>query len=116
MSNSLVISLAVTGIGMLVLFLALAILCGLMYLMTGLIKDRPEREEDEDFRSFGKLRKSEEAQQAARRQAAVIAIALARAEGESSTASVPGTEGPVSAWRALHHQRQLALNPPRKRL
>ena len=48
MDNPLVISWAVTGVGMLTLFLALAVLCGLMYLMTwmtnirAVVKERPE--------------------------------------------------------------------------
>ncbi|MBE9472649.1 MAG: hypothetical protein IMY75_11145, partial [Chloroflexi bacterium] len=42
MDNPVTISLVVSGVGMLMLFLALTLLCGLMYLMTALIKDRPE--------------------------------------------------------------------------
>ena len=44
MDDPVVVSLVVSGIGMLVLFLALAFLYGLMYLMTTFIKDRPELE------------------------------------------------------------------------
>jgi Na+-transporting methylmalonyl-CoA/oxaloacetate decarboxylase gamma subunit len=45
MDNPLVISLAVTGVGMLMLFLALAVLCGLMYLMTWMTNIRAPIEE-----------------------------------------------------------------------
>ena len=45
MDDPLMISIAVSGIGMLVLFGALAFLCGLMYLMTEFIHDRPQEKE-----------------------------------------------------------------------
>ena len=47
MNDPLATSLSVAGIGMLILFLALGLLCGLMYLMTTLIKDRPAAEAEE---------------------------------------------------------------------
>jgi len=47
MDNPVNISLVVSGIGMLMLFLALAFLYGLMYLMTALVKDRPGVEAEE---------------------------------------------------------------------
>ena len=103
MDDPLGTSLIVTGIGMLVLFLALAFLTGLMYLMTALIKDRtsvtdPMAEEPRDVKPT---------QEAALR-AAMIAVALARAERELS--SVDGPDKAASAWRTLHHQRQLTRN------
>jgi hypothetical protein len=103
MDNPLIVSLIVSGIGMLMLFLALAFLYGLMYLMTALIKERTEAEEQE-----ARIRK---------RQAAVIAVALARAELDLSPIGAPRAEeaAGVSAWWALHHQRQLALNTPTRR-
>ncbi len=105
MDNPVTISLVVSGVGMLMLFLALALLYGLMYLMTALIKDRPE--------AGGKRQKAG----SGKRRAAVIAVALARAEQERvippSVPPIGGEErggGKVSAWRTLHQQRQLTLN------
>jgi len=115
MDNPLVTSLIVSGIGMLVLFLALAFLCGLMYLLTAVVKDRPEAKEQEagsrrQEASIGKHR------------AAAIAVALARTEQELiALPSVPphwgapagGEErggGVASPWRTLHRNRQLTLN------
>ena len=86
---------------MLMLFLALAFLCGLMYLMTALIKDRPQA--------------GAEGQRGARWRAAAIGVALARAEQDLSPVGATGTEEPVSAWWALHHQRQLTRNTPARR-
>jgi len=103
MDNRLIVSLIVSGIGMLMLFLALVILYGLMSLMTALIKDRTGAQA-----------------QGARirvRQAAVIAVALARAELDLGPIGAPSVEeaAGVSAWWALHHQRQLARNMPPRR-
>jgi Na+-transporting methylmalonyl-CoA/oxaloacetate decarboxylase gamma subunit len=104
MQDPLSTSLVVTGIGMLVLFVALALLCGLMYLMTALIKDRPpDTVPEEKSRPEAALR------------AALIAVALARAEGEMSPASAPPAHEASSAWRTLHHQRQLTRNPAPRR-
>lgn len=121
MDSPVTISLVVSGIGMLMLFLALAILYGLMYPMTALIKDRPEAG------TGGQGGRGAEEQEAVRRgqeagsrkrQAAVIGVALARAEQELSPIGalrVEGAEDGISAWRMLHHQRQLALNNIRAR-
>jgi len=104
MDNPIAISLVVSGLGMLMLFLALALLCGLMYLMTAFVKDRPEADE-----AGGKRQETG----SEKRRAAVIAVTLARAEQEwTIPSSVPhiGAGGAVSAWWSLHHQRQLTLN------
>ena len=111
MDNPFVISLVVSGVGMLMLFLALAFLYGLMYLMTALIKDRHETEEIES----GERATGSEGQESEIRKlrAAAIAVALARAEQDLSPVGAPGALGAeemVSGWRALHHQRQLGLN------
>ncbi len=105
MDDPVVISLVVTGIGMLMLFLALAFLCGLMYLMTAFIKDRPRSRAGEQ-RGKGAEEK---------RRVAAIAVALARAEQELASIGAPSAEGPVSAWQAFHHQRQLTLNAPTRK-
>ncbi len=107
MDNPIIISLVVSGIGMLILFLALAFLYGLMYLMTMFIRDRPKVEEQE---AGGRRQEA-----GSRRQAAVIGVALARAEQEMIAVSAPEAEEPASTWRALHHQRQLTLNLPTRR-
>jgi Na+-transporting methylmalonyl-CoA/oxaloacetate decarboxylase gamma subunit len=125
MDNPLVISLAVTGVGMLMLFLALAILYGLMYLMTWMtnirapIEERPEAgaEEQGSRGAEGQRSKGAEAERVMRRKAAAIAVALARAERELSSSGspcpsgsprpsgspcpsgTPGAEGGAGPWR-----------------
>jgi Na+-transporting methylmalonyl-CoA/oxaloacetate decarboxylase gamma subunit len=119
MEDPLVISLVVTGIGMLMLFLALAVLYGLMYLMTALIKDRPEMGEREqgaggERQGAGRIkqdtRSGEPEAGGERRRAAVIGVALARAELELSQAVAPEVEAGPSAWQQYHRQRVLDLN------
>ncbi|MBL7063596.1 MAG: hypothetical protein ISS49_05225 [Anaerolineae bacterium] len=117
MDNPIVISLVVSGIGMLMLFLALVFLYGLMYLMTALIKDRPGVEEKGSMGEGVCGSMGADKQRAMRWRAAVIGVALARVEQERvvppSVPSIGGEEGGggvVSAWRVLHHQRQLTLN------
>jgi len=123
MDNPIVISLVVSGIGMLMLFLALAFLYGLMYLMTTLIKDRPGVEEKGSMGEDVCGSVGADEQRAMRWRAAVIGVALARAEQERvvppSVPPIGGEErgrGVVSPWRALHHQRQLTLNLPTRRV
>ncbi len=114
MDNPVTISLVVSGVGMLMLFLALTLLCGLMYLMTALIKDRPEAGIGEQ----GSMGTEEQEAGSMKRQAAVIGVALARAEQDLSPIGALGVEGAeeeISAWRMLHHQRQLTLNNIRAR-
>ena len=119
MENLFVVSLVVSGLGMLLLFIALAILYGLMYLMTAVLRDRtaaPGQAEPEGQRVAG----GEEAAD----RATVIGVALARARQEQSPVGVPAMgEGTgadaqrleVSAWWALHHDRQLTHRPNTRR-
>jgi Na+-transporting methylmalonyl-CoA/oxaloacetate decarboxylase gamma subunit len=118
MDSPLAISLFVTGVGMLTLFLALALLYGLMYLMTALIRERLEEQGSRGAEgqgsggAEGQGSGGAEEQRAMKRRVAVVAVALARAERERSAAGAPEGETAaspwrVSAWRALHHQRQL---------
>jgi Na+-transporting methylmalonyl-CoA/oxaloacetate decarboxylase gamma subunit len=125
MDTPLVISLIVSGIGMLLLFLALAFLCGLMYLMTAFIKDRPKSEEEDATSKEAEergLRRPEVSPEPVeglvegiQRRAAVIAVALARAEQTLSATAVPPVEEAATAWQTLHRQRQLTLRPPTRR-
>lgn len=114
MASRLVTSLVVSGLGMLMLFAAMLFLYALMYGMTVLIKDRPQAGEQrvrttEDGDSRGAIGR--------KREAAVIATALARAEEEmSGVAAQKTTEETVSAWWTLHHYRRLARDRRRRGL
>lgn len=102
MENPLTASLIVTGIGIVMLFLAMVLLYGLMYGMTGLIKDRHEEE------GKGTLRAGDRKDQvAAKRRAAAVSVALARAELELSAVVASGPRARSSPWRQYHHHRLL---------
>ena len=121
METSLVVSLAVTGIGMLVLFLALALLYGMMVGMTALIRERPKAGDGERGSMGVGKKEAVEKDSAMRRRAAAIAVALARAECELRASGPPGAEVSVgprapSPWWALHHGRQLAPHLPVRRV
>ena len=105
MDSPLTLALTVSGIGLLVLFAALAFLYVLMYAMTALIKDRPSAKQEEPAPTV----ETESATPAARR-AAVIAVALARAELESSPAGPLSAEVGGSPWGQYHRRRLLDLN------
>jgi hypothetical protein len=115
MDDPVVVSLWVSGIGMLVLFLALAFLYGLMSLMTRFIKDRPEP----DVRKQGREEAGSRNQGAGggvqkpgreKWRVAAIGVALARAELEMSGVDVSDVKATPRGWRTLHHRRQLTLN------
>lgn len=109
MDNPIVISLAVSGIGMLMLFVALTLLYGLMYLMTALLKDQPTN------KPTNQLTAQPTNQLTNKLQVAVIAVALARAEQDLDNVGAVEAQETASAWRALHHQRQLTRNLPTRR-
>jgi Na+-transporting methylmalonyl-CoA/oxaloacetate decarboxylase gamma subunit len=131
LDDPLVISLVVSGIGMLLLFLALALLHGLMYLMTAVLRERNEGEargrgQEERSRKQEAGGKGQEMEgggwEASDRKwrAAVIGVALARAELEVGGIGGPGAEGVggrgrVSGWRAFHQRRQLTSGVRRGR-
>lgn len=114
MDSSLVTALAITAIGMSLLFLTLAFFYGLLSFLTSAFRDRPSEMAQPVpglIRGEGKEGRDE-----AVLRAAAIAVALARTEAEQGTTlpSTPaldavGAEKQISSWWALHHQRQLML-------
>ena len=108
MDNPITISLVVSGVGMLILFLALAFLYGLIMLMTALIKDQPINQPTSQQTNKPTNQPTNHL-----RQAAVIAVALARAELDS--VSLPEAEVVPSPWQQYHHDRLLNLPTRRGR-
>ena len=106
MDSTLTIALAVSGVGLLILFAALAFLYGLMYAMTAFIKDRPGAQREEPVLTV----KTDEGTAHAARRAAVIGVALARAELESRLASPSPAETNSRPWGQYHRRRLLNLN------
>ncbi len=106
MDSLLTVTLAVSGIGLLILFAALAFLYGLMYAMTALIKDQPGTRRKEPVR----IVEADERLAHAARCAALIAVALARAELESRPVGPLSAEASSSPWGQYHRRRLLNLN------
>jgi len=116
LEQPLVVVLVVSAIGMTLLFLALAFFYGLLSLMASVVKDRPSVPESP---AEGGVAGEREAMV----RAAAIAVALARAEAEGHAGTAGGLAGwaprggpGVSAWWALHHQRQLADGQQRRKI
>ena len=106
MENLLLDSLLVTVVGMTLLFIALAILYGLMYLMTAVLRDpAPAADESAAEPAAG--------DRTAVLQAAAIAVALTRAQQEALGAPPVEGEGGGSRWWLLHHIRRLTMQPTR---
>ena len=99
MDNPIIISLAISGIGMLMLFLALTLLYGLMYLMTWVtgISLRPKVQPDAE----------EERGENLKQRVAAIAVALARAELESGPIISSKPKIVSSSWQQYHRHRLL---------
>lgn len=114
MDDPIVASLAITLIGMPLLFLALGFFYLMLSLMTARIKARPLLTTE----SAGQVVDASE-EDGEMLRAAAMAVALARAEAEQGlvlSGLDEATAGEVtSAWWMLHHQRQLALNPNTRR-
>ncbi|MGQ9600325.1 MAG: hypothetical protein ACUVWZ_13010 [Anaerolineae bacterium] len=110
MENSLEIALSITAIGMTLLFLALALFYGLVSVLTIVARDR-------DVSQASRAEEGERPEQEAMLRAAVIGVAMARAEVEQESEGIgsswqegKSTGDQVSSWWMLHHQRQLLLN------
>ena len=106
MDSPLTLALTVSGIGLLVLFAALAFLYVLMYAMTALIKDRPSAKREEPAPTV----ETDESVASVARRAAVIAVALARAELESRPLGPSPAEAGSRPWGQYHRRRLLSLN------
>ena len=106
MEDSLVTVLVISAIGMSLLFLSLVLFYGIISLLTAATSARAAAPEE---RAVGAEAPGEApADQALR--AAVVAIALARAQADRSSSSVPPASGDrdVTPWWSLHHQHRLA--------
>lgn len=111
--NNLVTSLWITLIGMGLVFIALLMLWGLMNLMVGLIKDKPEEETGAEEQPQDEPAAEESQPVLADRSlkqraaAAAVAVALAQtssarsASAESTAELYPTPVSGVSAWQSV---------------
>ena len=106
MDSDLTTALVISGVGLLMLFAALAFLYGLIYAMTVIFKDRPD---DVEQKGPAPAAGADRGAAHAKRRAAVVAVALARAQLQSSPAGSPETEIGIGPWGQYHRHRQLGL-------
>jgi Na+-transporting methylmalonyl-CoA/oxaloacetate decarboxylase gamma subunit len=116
MENSLLTALAITAIGMTLLFLALALFYGLLSLMMSIFERRAKPKALETKEPIT-------AESGVLLRAAAVAVAMARAEAGQGdlTAPAPATGAetgrePPSPWWLLHHQRNVRPKPNARRL
>ena len=111
MDNSLVIVLIISAIGMSLLFLSLVLFYGIISLLTAATRERSAA-------PAGRTAAAEalgEVPTDRALRAALVAIALARAEAEGHATRAGGSVPPTSGdhalrpWWTLHHQRRLAV-------
>ncbi len=101
MGNPTIAALFITGIGMPMLFAALALLIVTMLLLTALTAERRPAQAPPRPTST--------------ERAAAIAVALARAEAEMTPGAPTADEEPESPWRQYHRQRVLGLRTRKSR-
>lgn len=101
MSEALRQSLLVTGVGMAVVFVAMALFYGSMELLAAVFRPRPR-----DRKVPGAQPLSEDSS-SPRLRAAAVAIVLARARQSSKKAWPSTSPQPSSPWGEYHRQRQL---------
>jgi hypothetical protein len=110
--DTLPIALAITAIGMTLLFLTLALFYGLLTLLTAAIRDGAGVEAPDVVADQPPAKPVPDGGEADDlRRAAAIAVALAWAEADAGAAAPRAEqpdEGPASAWWALHHGQRLA--------
>lgn len=109
MANPLITSLQVVGIGMVLLFIFLGALAGLVYWMTSVIKE-PKQEEAAEAEPPEKADQS-----SVKKRVAVIAVALARAQVEMSSYSLPEEEDRFNSWREFYRFHQMSRSVPTRR-
>jgi hypothetical protein len=125
LDNELFLALFITAVGMTLLFLSLGLFYGLLSLMTRVFKDHPTGSGGPPAKPKAPVkvatREPEVPEASDRLRAAVVAVALARAEAaRGSEGAAPRAEGDAagleaSRWWSLHHQRRMDCHAATRR-
>jgi Na+-transporting methylmalonyl-CoA/oxaloacetate decarboxylase gamma subunit len=112
MENILQTSLVIVSVGIVVLLAVLSLLAGIVYLLTLTVKDKPA-----DVAEVVEIaaEPAVEMGQSQKVRAALIGVALARAEAEMALSAAPEISGENNSWRQFHRSRRLSqsLKPRR---
>jgi Na+-transporting methylmalonyl-CoA/oxaloacetate decarboxylase gamma subunit len=112
MENMLQTSLVIVSVGIVVLLAVLSLLAGIVYLLTLTVKDKPA-----DVAEVVEIatEPAVEMGQSQKVRAALIGVALARAEAEMALSAAPEISVETNSWRQFHRSRRLSqsLKPRR---
>lgn len=106
--ENLGIALKISGIGIVVLLLVLALLAGIVYLLTIFLVDKEDKKETVVEATSEKTEEKEKVEtKSDLLLAAALAVAIARAQADTQIAFTDATTGEVNAWRQFGLQRRL---------
>ncbi|PKO14880.1 MAG: hypothetical protein CVU39_12440 [Chloroflexi bacterium HGW-Chloroflexi-10] len=107
--NDLVFALQISGIGIVLLLIALSLLAGLISLMTKYIVDKPEKTNEENSDVVETKAEVEEfvSDKKDLQLAAAIAVALYRAQLEITSVSTEQAGETMNSWRQFKLNRRL---------
>ncbi len=105
--ETVILALKISGAGILVLLLVLALLAGIVSLLTRFIKDAPE--EDEDAGDENETVDTVVVETNDLAKIAVMAVAIARAQSEFSV-STKSDSMSLNPWGQFHLSRRLNLS------
>ena len=104
--ENLGIALKISGIGIVVLLLVLALLAGIVYLLTVFLVDKEDKKETVVEAASEKTEEKVESKSDLL-LAAALAVAIARAQADTQVAFTDASSGEVNAWRQFGLQRRL---------
>lgn len=104
MDSNLIYALKVSGVGIVVLLLVLALFAGVVSLMTRFIVDKPSKEEEAEPEVAISTTSAKESNLAT---IAAIALALYRAQTEVQSTELTAPSGEINSWRQFNLQRRL---------
>lgn len=108
MDNSVLLeALKISGIGIVVLLLVLVLLAFLVSLMTKFIVEKPETETAIEPETPQPAQTKQAEKKSDLKKIAVLAVALARAQAETTYTESPTPAGVQNAWLQFNLQRRL---------
>jgi Na+-transporting methylmalonyl-CoA/oxaloacetate decarboxylase gamma subunit len=106
MENTILLALAVTGTGLVILLLILTLLAFMVNVMTSLIKGKDE-EKDESAADEKPGKTQAIVEQGVAEKAAALGVAFALAELQISPVSGGSKDNHFAPWREFHRARRL---------
>lgn len=99
-------SLIIVGVSILVLLAVLSVFAGLIYFLTGIVKDDETSEDMVAIPAFSAAVPGVDVEREGKKKIALIAAAIARA-AQAGKPAVTESEGAYNSWHLFHHSRRL---------